>query len=147
MEKRIGKGSWACVYCPKLRDRKEFSAQLSAAGLSSPCEVWPGEQASFRLLRGGQFPALSGGPARLVDLPATGNRESVGWNVVSDRRACRHVPAIADAHRRYQRGVAADKHSIADGRRRFVKAIVVACDGSRADVGFRANFRVAEILQ
>src|SRR5216684_3390620 len=94
---------------------------------------------------GRKLAAFARRPAGLVDLPATGNRESVGGNVVSDRRSCRHVPAIADAQRRYQRGVAADKHSIADSRGIFVKAIVIAGDGSPAEVGFRANFRVAEI--
>ena len=87
-----------------------------------------------RFLCGRQFAPLSRGPAGLVDLAAARDSQSVGRNIFRDRRTRGDVRAIADAHGRHQRGIAADENFVPDGRWIFVKAVVVAGDGAGPDV-------------
>ena len=49
------------------------------------------------------------------------------------------------AHRRDERGIAADEHLITDGRRIFVEAVVVTGNRACADVALAPDLRVAQV--
>src|SRR5260370_22644978 len=101
----------------------------------------------LRLLGGGQFTALFGGPPGFVDLAAAGNAEALSWNVIGDRRTCGDVRAVADADRSDQHRIAANEDAFANIGRVFLESIVVACDGRRSDVAFWAHLSVAQVGQ
>ena len=85
------------------------------------------------------------GPARLVLLAAAGDRQRVGRHVLGDDAARGDIGAVADRHRRDQRAVRADEGARADLGVVLVEAVVVAGDRAGADVGARADMRVADI--
>ena len=70
-----------------------------------------------------------------------------GGHVLGDHAAGGDDGAVADRHRRDQRGVGADERARADRRAMLVVAVVVAGDRPGADVRLGADLRVAEIRQ
>ena len=62
----------------------------------------------------------------------------------------RPAPVIAPSptlHRRHQRGIRTDERARADIGEMLVETIVIAGDGARADIGARADARIAQIGQ
>ena len=70
-----------------------------------------------------------------------------GVDILGDDRARAGDRAVADLHRRDQRGVRADERARADIGEMLVEAVIIAGDGARADIGARADARIAEIGQ
>src|SRR6267142_5300988 len=97
------------------------------------------------LLFGRQFAPAPRGPAGFIGLTAACDSQGVRGNVVGDRGTRGDIGAIADSNGGNQRGITSDKNFVADVRREFVEAVVVAGDRASADVCFRADFRIAEI--
>ena len=75
----------------------------------------------------------------------TREAKGIRRNILGDDRARSDVGAIAHAHGRDERGIAADENALADGRRVLVDAVVVASDGAGADVCAAADARIAQI--
>ena len=87
-------------------------------------------------------------PARLfASAIAARHRQRIRCDILGDHRACARDGALADFHRRHQRGVGADEGARADIGAVFAKAVIIAGDGARADIGARAHARVAQIGQ
>ena len=84
-------------------------------------------------------------PAGYRLLPPASDRERVGFDRLGDDRARADIGAVADRHRRDQRRVGADEGAGADVGLVLGEAVVVAGDRSSADVGARADPRVADI--
>src|SRR5215472_8317519 len=99
------------------------------------------------IFRGGQFVSFSASPAGLVGLAAARDAQGIGGHVVGDGRARGHVRAVADPYRRDQSRIAADEDLIPDRGGLFVKAIVIAGDRARADIGLAAQLGVPQIGQ
>ena len=91
--------------------------------------------------------AFFAGPAFFHDLSGAADGQRVFGDVCGDARCCTDVCAFAYAHGRDQSAVAADEDSVVDHGCVLVDAVVVAGDGSGADVDARADFGVAEIGQ
>src|SRR5215467_13375121 len=81
------------------------------------------------------LPAAGGSPAGFVDLALATDGERVGGNIVCDHRTGGDIGAVADANGSHQRSIAANKNTAADDGGIFGEAVIVAGDGSRADVG------------
>src|SRR6266403_6329837 len=96
-------------------------------------------------LFGRQFAPALRGPACFISLTAARDSQGIRWDVFGDRGTRRDIRPIADSNRRNQRGIASDKNFVADVRRKFVEAVVVAGNRTSADVCFRADLRNAEI--
>src|SRR6266404_1544175 len=96
-------------------------------------------------LFGRQFAPALRGPACFISLTAARDSQGIRWDVFGDRGTRRDIRPIADSNRRNQRGIASDKNFVADVRRKFVEAVVVAGNRTSADVCFRADLRIAEI--
>src|SRR5262245_53282591 len=73
--------------------------------------------------------------------------ERAGRHVAGHGRAGADVGVVGDADGRDQLRVAADLHARADARAVLLEAVVVAGDGSGADVAVRADLTVAEVGQ
>ena len=85
-------------------------------------------------------------PANALLLAAR-DGQLVGRDILGDHRSRADDRAVADADRRDQRAVRADEGARADLGPIFAEAVVIAGDGARADVGFRADRRVADVAQ
>src|SRR6266403_4280288 len=94
---------------------------------------------------GRQFAPTLRGPAGFIGLTAARDSQGIRGNVVCDRGTRGDIRAIADSNRRNQRGIASDKNFVADVRREFLEAVVVAGNRAGADVCFRADLRIAKI--
>ena len=103
--------------------------------------VGNGASGLFRLAPG----AAGCGPAFDVDLFGAADGEGVGGDVFGDAGTRADVGSIADGDGRDERGVAADERGLANARDVLVDAVVVAGDGSGADVGAFADFAVTEV--
>src|SRR6266850_8470108 len=88
----------------------------------------------WSLVAGRSLPLLLLHPPVLVDLLPARDAERSGRHVFDDRRSRRDVGALPHAHRRHQLRVAADERAVLDHRLVLVRAVVIARDGSRADV-------------
>ena len=64
---------------------------------------------------------------------------------VGHHRAGADIGAVADLDRRHQRRVRADEGAVADIGAVLGDAVVIAGDGAGADIGARADPRVADI--
>src|SRR5437879_1907051 len=96
-------------------------------------------------LFGRQFAPALRGPACFISLTAARDSQGIRWDVFGDRGTRGDIGAIADSNRGNQRGIASDKNFVADVRRKFVEAVVVAGNRAGADVCFLADLRIAEI--
>src|SRR5690606_24805049 len=74
-----------------------------------------------------------------------GNGELAGRGLARERGARPEGGARAHRHRRHQLGVAADEGVVADDRLVLVGAVVVAGDGTRADVDPGADLGIADV--
>src|SRR6267378_350690 len=97
------------------------------------------------LLFGRQFAPALRGPAGFISLTAACDSQGIRRNVVRDRGTRGDIGAIADSNGGNQRGVTSDKNFVADVRRKFVEAVVVAGNRASADVCFRADLRIAKV--
>src|SRR5581483_8338541 len=86
-------------------------------------------------------------PGRDGDLARACHGELAGGRVLVDRGPGADVGAPCDAHGRDQRGVGADEAIVLDDGAVLAHAVVVAGDGSRADVDARADLGVADIRE
>src|ERR1019366_10713137 len=86
-------------------------------------------------------------PAFFIDLAGAADSQRAGRDIVGDHAARTHVSPVGDLNRRNQSRVTADKRAVADYRRVLVPAVVVTRNRARADVGFLANDRIAEVSQ
>src|SRR3989454_12365725 len=93
------------------------------------------------------LPATLGGPAGFVDLAPASDAQGIGGNIFGDGRASGDVGAVAHPNGCDECSVAAHKHTFADCRGVFADAVVVAGDRAGADVGFAADFGVAQVGQ
>ena len=89
----------------------------------------------------------SAAPAFDVPLLAGADRQGAGRDVLADGRAAADIRAFADRDRRDELRVAADERAVLDRGLVLGDAVVVARDGSGADVHVRADRRVAEIAE
>ena len=89
----------------------------------------------------------SGGVARLVLLPGAGDGHVACGNVSGDDGAGRGHRAVADFHGSDKHRVRADEDAGADLGAVLGDAVVVAGNGTRADVGAVAHRRVADVGQ
>src|SRR5437899_5986986 len=83
------------------------------------------------LLRGCYALAPAPGPTFFHSLASAAEGEGVGGNVIRDARTGSNVRSFADAHRRYQSGIAADEISVFDDGDVLLLSVVVAGDGAR----------------
>ena len=86
-------------------------------------------------------------PVFLHRLPRTAHRQGIGRNRLGEHGARGRVSSVADFKRRYERRIAPDEGPRADGGPVLFEAIVIAGDCARADVGCRANARIAQVRQ
>src|SRR3984893_8950044 len=99
----------------------------------------------YRTRFGGKLAAFFCSPACFVHLAAARNSHAVRGNILRNGGPCRDESAVSNSNRRDQSGVAADENFITDAGGVFVEAVVIAGDGSGANICLRADFRVAEI--
>src|SRR6185312_14433777 len=88
-----------------------------------------------------------GGPALPFFLRAPGEGQRVGGDVLGDDAAGANIGALADLHRRDQRRIGADERAGANLGAMLVEAVIVAGDGTGADVSASANAGVADISE
>ena len=84
-------------------------------------------------------------PAFLDGLRRPLERQRIRRHVLGDDRARADIGAVADLDRRDQRRVRADERALADVGAVLGRAVVVAGDGAGADIGARADARVADV--
>ena len=84
-------------------------------------------------------------PAGFVLLPGARNRQGARWYVRCYRGASCNVRAIRQGDRGHECAVAPDEDPRTDDGLVFLLAVVVARNRAGADVGFRADYRVAKI--
>src|SRR5260221_471936 len=99
------------------------------------------------VVRCGHFAAFFGGPAGLDSLAAAREAKCIRRNVLCDCRTGSDVGTVANFYRRDENGIASDKNAVTDDRGKFIHAIVIAGNRSRADVRVRAQFGVADVTQ
>ena len=99
----------------------------------------------LRFLRPHLHLAIPLRPALAVVLRAALHRHRVVRHVLGDDRARTDIGAVADLHRRHQRGVGADEGALADRGLVLEEAVVVAGDGAGAEIGVGADMGVADI--
>ena len=119
------------------RRRGERCGVTSSVGETSPCGAWASTAWLSRALH---FGAALGGPAGLIDLASTRDGERIRRNILGDDRSSGDVRAVANAHRRDQRGIAADKNAAADRGRVLRDAVVIARDRAGADIRSAARW-------
>ena len=93
------------------------------------------------LFRARNFSAQPGIPSARARVTASASAR----HVLGDDAARADDSAVADLHRRDQRGVRADERARADIGVVLVEAVVIAGDGARADIRARADARIADI--
>src|SRR5258708_3530832 len=96
---------------------------------------------SFCFARG----AFRAGPSWFHDLVCAADGQGVFRNVGGDAGGGGNVGALADADGRDQGTIAADKDAIFDDGGVLVNSVIVASDGSGADVDGGADFCVAKV--
>src|SRR6266850_337651 len=89
------------------------------------------------------FPAFH--PAVHVRLAPPGDAEGAVWHVLGNRRAGCHVGTLADSHWGDQLTITADECPVLDDRRVLLRPVVVAGDGSGADIHPLADGGIAEV--
>ncbi len=98
----------------------------------------------FAFAFGPLFPLLPG-PSFFGGLAAAAQSQRVSRNGIGDGGSSGHVSAFANPHWRHQSGITADEGAFFNDGYVLIYAIVVAGDGSCADVDSRANLGVAKI--
>src|ERR1700756_3660937 len=93
----------------------------------------------------GEFAAFFGGPVGFGGLAAAGYSKGVGGDTFGDYRAGGDVGAVAEFDGGDEDGVAAYEDAVANCCGMFDEAVVVAGDCAGADVGFAADFGVADV--
>src|SRR5580704_5083898 len=86
----------------------------------------------LRLLGSRLHLADSRSTAFAVGLRAALDRKRIVGHVLGDHRAGADIGAVADVHRRHQRGIGADEGTLADRGLVLCEAVVVAGDGAGA---------------
>gem|GEM_PF-4786408 len=89
----------------------------------------------------------SGFSARQILLFFTGNAQFSGGHVAGDDRSGPHKGLVTHTHRSHQGGITANKGAPAYLREMFVFSIIVAGDGSRADIAARTDLGIAKVTQ
>src|SRR3954452_19178268 len=110
-----------------------------------PSSPLPRRSAFLRLLAAQLHLAVSPGAALAVVLRAALDGERIVGHVLGDDRAGADIGAVADFHRRHQRGVGADEGALADNGLVLGKAVIVAGDGAGAEIGIGSDMGVADI--
>ena len=65
--------------------------------------------------------------------------QAVGFDVTGDHRSSTNDRAVADRHRRHQRGIGTDERALADVGLVLAEAVVIAGDRARPDVSLRSD--------
>src|SRR5271168_5648582 len=150
---------WSAGACPplipaKLASRSFFPVWFSIENLSAPQFLPNPPGTPNRLSRGTfwrglcpDFAAARRGPAGFIHLTPARNSQPIRGHILRDRRTGGHIRAVAHAHGRDQRRIAADKNLRADGRAVLRHAVVVAGDRSRTDIRSSADRGVADVAQ
>ena len=86
-------------------------------------------------------------PAFFHDLPPAADGQRILRNVVGDAGCRSDVRALANAHRRHQRAVAANENVVVDDGLVLVDAIVIAGDRTSPNVYAGADLRVAQVRE
>src|SRR5690606_5895142 len=86
-------------------------------------------------------------PAFHVALACSGHTQRVVRDILSNGRACGGGRHCTYRYRRHQRRVRADEGTVADTGHELVHPIVVAGDGTRADIRAAAHLRVTDVGQ
>ena len=104
---------------------------------------------SFRLLCLGFFIAqlrhVLGRPARNLTLLGTFERKSVSLDIARDARRRADDGAFTDGHGSNQHGIASDEYVVSDNRGMLAHTVVVAGDGTRANIDARSHGGIADI--
>ena len=87
------------------------------------------------------------GPAGTIHLGRTTDGQRIGRYILRYRGAGRNQRAASHRDRGNQQGVAADEDVILDHRLLFANPVVIARDGSGADIDPSTDSRIAEIAQ
>lgn len=82
-----------------------------------------------------------------MDLRHAAQHQFVIGDITCDGGAGGDSDAVAYRNRGHQLGIRADKDIVANNRFVFVRAIVVAGDGARADIDVITDLRIAQIGQ
>src|SRR5437879_2511462 len=129
-------------------DESRTSEELSFALFrSAPGLALRSLRRTLWFLKGGQFTAFLCGPAGFIDLAPAGNSQSIRRHVFRDGRTGSDVGAVAHAHRRDQRRIAADEHFAPDRGGMLMKAVVIAGDRAGADIALRSDLGIAEVRE
>ena len=80
-----------------------------------------------------------------ISLRATLECHRIVRYILGDHGAGADIGALADLHRRDQRGIGADKGPLADRGLVLQEAVIVAGDGPGADVAISADMSVADV--
>src|SRR5581483_3563550 len=86
-------------------------------------------------------------PAFLCDLSRPSYRQRVSRDVICNARRSSNVGAFTKLYRSNQSRVATDKNSVFDSGLVLIHAVVIAGDGSSADVYVLADLSIAEIRE
>src|SRR3954468_7758954 len=116
--------------CLKAQPLISFAVRIKAEGSTGALR-----SILLRSLRPHLHLAVPFRPALAVVLRAALYGHRVIRHVLGDDRARADIGALADFHRRHQRGVGADKGALADQRLVLEEAVVIAGDGAGAEIG------------
>src|SRR5690348_14106887 len=108
--------------------------------------MWSLSRVLLVLLRLGCFSLLFG-PPFFHNLAGAAQGQGIGRDIFGDGGGGGHVRTLSNTNRRNQNAVAAYEHAIFDNGLVLVHAVVVAGDGSGADIYFLTDFRVSKIGQ
>src|SRR5471030_929653 len=86
-------------------------------------------------------------PVWLMYLRHAAQQQAVVWNVTGYRSASRDRDVVAHGHRRYQLSVRTDENVVANHRLVLIHTVVVASNGTRANVHVVANLRITKIRE
>src|SRR5471030_177945 len=126
---------WSAFSVRKRRPKQSFLTQVQ---LNAP-ELTVAAKKLFFLQR-----AL---PFWLMYLRHAAQQQPVVRNVTGYRRASSDRHVITDSNGRDKLGIRSDENIIADNRFMFIHTVVVAGNGTRADVDVIANVRIAEVRE
>ncbi len=92
-----------------------------------------------------RFLSLFLGPTLFYDLAGSSQGQGIWWDIFSDRSGGGDIGAPPDAQGGDEDAVATDEDAVLDDGLVFAHTVVIASDGSGADVDLFADFAVSEI--